>query len=124
MARTWLQVTTGEVQSKADDAERLRERRESIAAQAEARLEATVRPAMEAAACDTRGRYREADGGEALCRLCMIETEAGAVVEAAFDAFRPLLLLAGPAGEREVRRLDEVERDWLDEWLRGTLQTR
>ncbi|MES1944978.1 hypothetical protein PC39_12706 [Salinisphaera sp. PC39] len=120
MARTWLQVTTGEVQSKADDAERLRERHERIAAQAEARLEETVRPAMEAAARDAGGRYREADGGEALCRLCTVETETGAV-EAAFDGFRPLLLLAGPAGEREVRRLDDVTRDWLDDWLRRTL---
>ena len=120
MARTWLQVTTGEVQSKADDAARLRERHESIAAQAEARLEETVRPAMEAAARDAGGRYHESDGGEALCRLCTVETDAGAV-EAAFDGFRPLLLLAGPRGEREVRCLDDVPRDWLDDWLRRVL---
>lgn len=120
MARGWLQVMLGEVQSKADDAERLHERHEAVAHAADECLESIVRPAMQAAAKTAGADYREEDGGEDLYRLCRIDTDAGPV-EAGFDAFRPLLLLTGLAGEREVVRLDELERTWLESWLRRVL---
>lgn len=120
MARGWLQVMLGEVQSKADDAERLRERHEAVARAADECLESIVRPAMQAAAKTAGADYREDDDGEALYRLCRIDGDSSRV-EAAFDAFRPLLLLSGPAGEREVIRLDDLERQWLDDWLRQLL---
>lgn len=120
MARSWLQVMTGEVRSKADDAERLRERREAVARTADECLEAVVRPAMQAAAKKAGIEYVEEVGGEDAYRLCRIDTEGGAV-EAIFDAFRPLLLLSAPSGEREAVRLDELERTWIDDWLRRAL---
>jgi hypothetical protein len=117
MARNWLQVMSGEVQSKADAAERLRERREAVARIAGECLETVVRPAMEAAAKAAGAEYREEEGSEALYRLCRIDGDAGRV-EAAFDAFRPLLLLTGPGGEREIVRLDGLEHSRLEDWLR------
>lgn len=117
MARRWLQVMTGEIRSKVDAAERLHERRGAVARAAAECLEATVRPAMMAAAKDAGADYREEEGGENLYRLCRIDA-GGRSVEAAFDAFRPLLLLKEPSGEHEVVRLDELDRRWLDDWLR------
>lgn len=120
MARRWLQIMTGEVQSKAEDAERLRERHEAVARVADECLESIVRPAMEAAAKTAGADYREEEGGEDLYRLCRIDADGGAV-EAAFDAFRPLLLLSAPSGECEAVRLDDLERTWLDDWLRRVI---
>lgn len=120
MARGWLQVMTGEIQSKADDTERLRERREAVARAADECLETVLRPAMEAAAKTAGADYREEEGGEDLYRLCRIDLDAGSV-EAAFDAFRPLLLLSAPSGKCEAVRLDDLQREWLEEWLRRTL---
>lgn len=120
MARGWLQVMLGEVRSKADDVERLRERHEAVARTADECLESIVRPAMQAAAKAVGADYREDDGGEALYRLCRIDGDTGCV-EAAFDAFRPLLLLSAPSGKCEAVRLDDLQREWLEEWLRRTL---
>lgn len=118
MGRSWLQVTTGEVQSKVDDAERLHERREKVAHAAGETLETVVRPAMQAAAETAGAEYREEEGGDALYRLCLIDCGERGRVEAALDAFRPLLILAGPGGEREALRLDDLERKWLEGWLK------
>lgn len=122
MARSWLQVTTGEVQSKADAAERLRERRESVAEQADRHLRNILRPTLQATAESAAGTYREEDGGDALHRLVVIEWPGGARLEVALDAFRPLLIVSAPDGERRVLNLRELEQTWLEGWLREVLE--
>ncbi|MES1926890.1 hypothetical protein [Salinisphaera sp. T31B1] len=100
MARSWLEVTTDEVQSKLGSNQRLAERRDSMAARAQAVVEQVAAPVFEAAA-EARGWvYREVHNTEWSVVCCGIhapgEVERDPTVAfcmAEFDAYQPLVVL-------------------------------
>lgn len=125
MARTWLQVMTGEIQAKREARERLEERRASNRDAVQACLTEVVQPGLQAAA-EARGWYFEESGGgvgEATrCRIIADGTKP-AYAEVSFDAMNPLAVLrkypggAGTRAESRVIRCDRLDRAELDAWL-------
>ena len=130
MARSWLEVTTGEVQSKLGANERLAKRREQIAERAQRVLEEVVRPAFERASKGCGWLYREDHDTEWSLARCGIYGPGNAerdpnvafyVVE--FDAYQPLVVLrrkAPGAAALPVSRtvgLDALDSDTIEAFL-------
>ncbi|RJS92701.1 hypothetical protein [Salinisphaera sp. Q1T1-3] len=101
MARSWLEVTTDEVQSRQGANDRLAERREAMSDRAWALIEASLAPAFQAAAARLGAReYRVAGDSELAVAKCGIYAPGAvehdprvAFHEAEFDAYQPLVIL-------------------------------
>lgn len=126
MARTWLQVTTGEIQAKREARERLAERRADNAAAVEDCLERAVRPALKAAA-EARGWTFEETGGRgevSRCRIVDTGTKP-AYAEVSIDAANPVAILRRHPGGADGQvvtgavRCDALDRERLAAWLDG-----
>lgn len=130
MARSWLEVTTGEVQSKLGANERLAKRREQIAERAQRVLEEVVRPAFERASKGCDWQYREDHDTEWSLVRCGLYGPGNAERDpnvafyvAEFDAYQPLVVLrrkAPGAAALPVSRtvgLDALDSDTIEAFL-------
>ncbi|MGB7758119.1 MAG: hypothetical protein WBL23_18860 [Salinisphaera sp.] len=133
MARSWLEVTTGEVQSRIGASERLAERREAIADQAWSAIEGWVAQAFQAAG-ERIGRreFRVAGDSEYAVARCGIYAPGAvehdprvAFHEAEFDAYQPLVVLrrkadgAGAPVESRTLRVSALDETALNDFLNG-----
>ncbi|WP_145961356.1 hypothetical protein [Salinisphaera sp. LB1] len=133
MARSWLEVTTGEVQSRMGDNERLAERREAMAEQAWSAIDDWVAAAFQAAG-ERIGRreFRVAGDSEYAVARCGIYAPGAvehdprvAFHEAEFDAYQPLVVLrrkadgAGAPVESRTLRVSALDEATLNEFLSG-----
>lgn len=131
MARSWLEVTTDEVQSRMGANERLAERREEIADRAWRLMEQAFVPAFQAAAERLGDReFRMAGDSEWAVARCGIYGPGSvehdprvAFHEAEFDAYQPLVVLrrkpdgAGARVESRTLHIDRVEPDMIEAFL-------
>lgn len=130
MARSWLEVTTDEVQSKLGVNERLAVRREQMAEQAQIVVDETAAPLFKAAA-QTRGwEYREQHDTEWSVVRCGIHgpgeldrDPSVAFFIAEFDAYQPLVVLRrkreGAAAQPSSRTvaLKDLDKSTLEAFL-------
>lgn len=133
VARSWLEVTTDEVQSKASAKQRLVERRAALAEQARAKVASTVAPILQQAAGRMGGReYREDHETEWSVVRCGLyapgEVERDPTVafhEVEFDAYQPLVILrrkaagAGALPQACTLRLADLDAEALEAFLAG-----
>lgn len=131
MARSWLEVTTDEVQSRLDAAGQLAERRAQMSARAWEAIDGWVGEAFQAAAARFGDReYRVAGDSEGTAARCGIYAPGSvehdprvAFHEAEFDAYRPLVALrrkaagAGAPVEARTLRLSQLDADLLNDFL-------
>ena len=132
MARSWLEVTTDEVQSKQGAAERLAERRRGIAERAQQCVAELVAPALRKAGTDEYAdrEYREDHDTEWSVVRCGLyapgEAERDPTVafhSVEFDAYQPLVILrrkadgAGRRAESHTLRLEKLDADALADFL-------
>ena len=131
MARSWLEVTTDEVQSKQGARERLAERRGTIAERARAVLTECVEPAFRAAADRGDWTYREDVETEWSVARCGIYGPGDATrgprvafFVAEFDAYQPLVVLrrkasgAGALPHSRTVGLDALDADTVEAFLK------
>lgn len=133
MARSWLEVTTDEVQSRLGMRQRLAERREQMAEAAWAAIEEWVGPAFQEAGERIGNReYRIAGDSDLAVASCGIYAPGAvehdprvAFHEAEFDAYQPMVVLrrkadgAGAEVESRTMRIASLDRATLDEFLNG-----
>ncbi|GAB3682577.1 hypothetical protein [Salinisphaera aquimarina] len=130
MARSWLEVTTDEVQSKLGANKRLADRREAIAERARAAVRDVAAPVFEQAAAQGDWQYREEHDTEWSVVRCGIhgpgELDRDPTVAfymAEFDAYQPLVVLrhkARGAAEQPSSRivsLDELNQALLEAFI-------
>ena len=130
MARSWLEVTTDEVQAKLGVNERLAVRRAQMAEQAQIVVDETAGPLFKAAA-QTRGwEYREQHDTEWSVVRCGIHgpgeldrDPSVAFFIAEFDAYQPLVVLRhkgeGAAAQPSSRTvaLKDLDKSTLEAFL-------
>lgn len=133
MARSWLEVTTGEVQSRLDTNDRLSERREAMAEQAWSMIDGWVAEVFQSAA-ERIGRreFRVAGDNDYAVASCGIYAPGAvehdprvAFHEAEFDAYQPLVVLrrkadgAGAPVQTRTLRVSALDEATLTEFLNG-----
>lgn len=132
MARSWLEVTTDEVQSKLGSNERLAMRREQMAEQAQRVVDEIAAPVFKAAAEKNGWEYREQHDTEWSVVRCGIhgpgELERDPSIAfflAEFDAYQPLVVLRhkreGAAAQAHSRTvaLKNLDKTTLEAFLAG-----
>jgi hypothetical protein len=130
VARSWLEVTTDEVQSKLGANQRLAERRETIAERARGIVSDVVAPAFRAAAEQGDWQYVEEHDTEWAVVRCGVHSPgdferdpALAFRIAEFDAYQPLVVLRTKAGGAAARpssrivRLDDIDADTVKRFI-------
>lgn len=131
MARSWLEVTTGEVQSRIGANERLAERREAMADQAWSAIDDWVAQAFQKAGARIgRREFRVAGDSEYAVARCGIYAPGAvehdprvAFHEAEFDAYQPLVVLrrkaegAGAPVESRTLRVSALDEATLSGFL-------
>lgn len=131
MARNWLEVTTGEVESRMNADQRLAERREAMAEHAWSMIEAWVADAFQQAAERIGNReYRAGGDSEYAVARCGIYAPGAvehdprvAFHEAEFDAYLPLVVLrhkadgAGAPVQSRTLRLAALDEATLGAFL-------
>ncbi|MES1927805.1 hypothetical protein SADO_01075 [Salinisphaera dokdonensis CL-ES53] len=130
MARSWLEVTTDEVQSKLGANARLAERRESIAERARGVVNDVVAPAFRAAAEQGDWQYVEDHETEWSVVRCGVHTPGDFDGDptlgfrlAEFDAYQPLVVLRakahGAAAQPTSRivRVEDIDADTIKRFL-------
>ncbi|KEZ76996.1 hypothetical protein [Salinisphaera hydrothermalis] len=133
MARSWLEVTTGEVQSRLETNDRLSERREAMAEQAWSMIDGWVAEVFQSAA-ERIGRreFRVAGDSEYAVARCGIYAPGAvehdprvAFHEAEFDGYQPLVVLrrkaegAGAPVQTRTLRVSALDEAALTEFLNG-----
>lgn len=131
MSRNWLEVTTGEVQSRMAVNDQLAERREAMSERAWQLIEQQLAPVLQNAAQTLGDReYREAGDSEWTVARCGIygrgsveQDPTVAFHEAEFDAYQPLVVLrrkahgAGASVESLTLRVDKLDSAALESFL-------
>ncbi|MES1956162.1 hypothetical protein [Salinisphaera hydrothermalis] len=133
MARSWLEVTTGEVQSRLETNDRLSERRAAMAEQAWSMIDGWVAEVFQSAA-ERIGRreFRVAGDSEYAVARCGIYAPGAvehdprvAFHEAEFDGYQPLVVLrrkaegAGAPVQTRTLRVSALDEAALTEFLNG-----